>query len=259
MDSSTLAEDPSSFMTTLVVPCYNEEQRFPAEAFSAFISSHPFVRLLLVNDGSRDQTLAMLQQFQATLPERIDVLDLQPNRGKGEAVRLGLQQALSDGRSRFVGFWDADLATPLDALPEFVAAFADVPAVQMVFGARIALLGRFVQRDPLRHYLGRVFATCVSLVLHLPIYDSQCGAKVFRATPALASVLDKPFLSRWIFDVEIIARFIQVWNGDRELAKRVICELPLRVWTDVPGSKVKPSDFLRAFGDLVTIRSSYRL
>jgi hypothetical protein len=87
----------------------------------------------------------------------------------------------------------------------------------------------------------------------MPIYDSQCGAKLFRITPEFAKVLAEPFHSRWIFDVEILARFMQMHRGDSDAIARQIYEYPLPEWTDVAGSKVKSTDFLRAFGELATI------
>ena len=109
----------------------------------------------------------------------------------------------------------------------------------------------------MRHYLGRVFATVASLVLGLPVYDTQCGAKLFRATRELREILSEPFLSRWIFDVEIIARFVQQHGSDRDQVQNRIYEFPLCVWRDVPGTKLKPADFLRAGRELWAIRKQY--
>ena len=86
-------------------------------------------------------------------------------------------------------------------------------------------------------------------MLKLAIYDSQCGAKVFRATPRLEQVLRQPFVSRWIFDVEILARFLNSWRAEGLNPDGRIYELPLQTWIDVPGSKVKLNDFIRSFTD----------
>jgi hypothetical protein len=92
----------------------------------------------------------------------------------------------------------------------------------------------------------------------MPIYDTQCGAKLFRATPDLAEVLKEPFCSRWIFDVELIARFVQLHDGDGRRVSNRIYEFPLHCWHDVPGSKVRPRDFFRAARELLMIRTRYR-
>ncbi|AFL87792.1 glycosyl transferase [Terriglobus roseus DSM 18391] len=243
---------------TLVVPCYNEEQRFHDDAFAAFLAAEPEAHLLFVNDGSRDGTLARLHAFAALHGDRCSVLDVQPNGGKGEAVRRGMLHALrTAANGTLVGFWDADLATPLDAYADFRLILETLPEIEMVFGSRIQLLGRHVKRNAMRHYAGRVFATTVSLALGLPIYDSQCGAKVFRVSGVLREVLAMPFVSRWIFDVEVLARFLAVWRAGGAHPETRIYELPLKVWIDVPGSKVHLSDFFRSFTDLIKIRSSF--
>jgi dolichyl-phosphate beta-glucosyltransferase len=243
--------------STLVIPCYNEEHRFHATRFADFLRVEDRVHLLFVNDGSTDGTLPRLQSFCAEHPGRTAVLDLQPNGGKGEAVRRGLLHVLESMPGGSVGFWDADLATPLDAFPEFLAILDADPQIEFVFGARIRLLGRHVTRNPMRHYAGRAFATTVSLSLGLPIYDTQCGAKLFRCSPTLQQVLSKPFETRWIFDVELLARFLAAWHVAGLPAEGKIYELPLKTWVDVAGSKVKPSDFVRSFLDLLKIRKDF--
>jgi len=243
----------------LVVPCYNEAHRFAAKEFRAFLSQRTGTSLVFVDDGSTDDTLALLKQLQAQVPERVDVLSLSRNVGKAEAVRNGLRRALEFPNVSSAGFWDADLATPLSAVDDLLTVMTNDAEIQMVFGSRVKLLGRKIERRPLRHYLGRVFATCASIVLKLPVYDTQCGAKLFRATPDLAAVLRDPFCSRWIFDVEIIARFLQLYGGTspRRNLSQAIYEFPLYCWRDIPGSKVRPGDFLKAIRDLIVIHRRY--
>jgi glycosyltransferase involved in cell wall biosynthesis len=243
---------------TIVVPCYNEAARLQPARFSEYLAQDDHVDFLFVNDGSRDATLEVLNALRAKHPDRIWVLDKQPNGGKAEAVRAGLLQAIALRRSAYVGYWDADLATPLTAIPQLLGKLEEAPQREMVFGSRVRLLGHAIHRKAIRHYLGRCFATVVSIVLHLPIYDTQCGAKLFRITPELEQVLAAPFQSRWIFDVEIIARFMAMHNQDPEYAFTTIYECPLPSWEDVDGSKVGPLDFFHAFFELLRIHTTYR-
>ena len=171
----------------LVVPCFNEEARLDRQAFLDFSASHPAVRLLFVNDGSDDGTLGILDGVRAEAPDRVDVIHLAANQGKAEAVREGVLAALRL-EPDLVGFWDADLSTPLDAIDDFLALAAKRPEIDIILGSRVMLMGRDIRREAWRHYLGRVFATGVSLSLDLPVYDTQCGAKVFRANEATAAV-----------------------------------------------------------------------
>ena len=244
---------------TVVVPCYNEASRLRTDAFAAFLESAQSrdTQLLFVNDGSRDATLSVLQALRSRFPARILVLDKQPNGGKAEAVRHGMLHALALGDSEITGFWDADLATPLAQIPDLAAVLLRDPQLTMVFGSRVRLLGRAIHRQPLRHYLGRCFATTASVLLRLPIYDTQCGAKLFRATPELGVVLADPFQSRWIFDVELLARFMARHRGDPASVRDQIYEYPLPEWTDVAGSKVGSMDFFKAFGELFRIYRRY--
>lgn len=239
----------------LVIPCYNEEARLDARALCEARLEGRSLELVLVDDGSRDGTRAVLASIARDRPG-VRVVALEHNAGKAEAVRRGVLDAL--GRSPdAVGFWDADLATPLSELPAFVDVLDSQPDAEIVIGSRVKLMGRVIERHAWRHYSGRVFATAASLALDLPVYDTQCGAKLFRATPLLARVFERPFLARWIFDVEVIARFMALDPRGPEHVMRSLIELPLARWVDVHGSKVKARDFLRAALDLALIRRTY--
>lgn len=251
------AQQPHSYRLSLIVPCYNEASRLKVEEFRAFLSEPGCTRFVFVDDGSTDGTADALEALRHGFENRVEILRCPVNGGKAEAVRLGLLHCLRTLSQDFVGFWDADLATPLETIPRFLAILEGSPEIQMVFGARVKLLGRSVIRKESRHYLGRVFATVVSWMLKLPIYDTQCGAKIFRANDSLIQVLDRPFLSRWVFDVEILARFLRIYQGNTAAFAHAIYEYPLESWTDIEGSKVRPKDFLTAILDVVRIRRTY--
>ena len=239
--------------TLLVVPCYNEARRLPREDFLRFAQENPEAGLLFVNDGSSDETLAVLRQLASEAPQSIEVLDQQPNRGKAEAVRRGMNQAFDAG-ARYAGYWDADLATPLAEIPHFIATLDADPSLEALFGSRVQLLGRTIQRDAVRHYLGRVSATAISLTLGLPVYDTQCGAKLFRASPDCRALFAEPFLTRWVFDVEILARMLEAQRASGGPGPaETVREVPLSEWRDVAGSKVAPLDFFRCLQELVRI------
>lgn len=237
-------------MIEVVVPCFDEAARLDAEAFARFSGR---ARLLFVDDGSRDGTPALLEAIRARSPGEIDILTLPDNRGKAEAVRLGLSRAIERGAS-VVGFLDADLSTPPDEMLRLIGSMG--PEVEVLLGSRVALMGRRIERLAWRHYLGRVFATAASLVIAQPIYDTQCGAKLFRVTPLLRAVLEEPFRSPWIFDVELLGRMLVGMPEVGALDPTRIREEPLECWIDVKGSKVGPTAFARAPFELTRIALS---
>ena len=134
------------------------------------------------------------------------MLRLARNRGKGEAVRQGVLHCLASGRAPdYVGFLDADLAVDPCEATRLTEALEGEPAAWMACASRWRRLGAEIRRAPLRAALGRLMAALVSLAVGAAFYDSQCGAKVFRAE--VADILfGAPFLSRWLFDVELLLR-----------------------------------------------------
>src|SRR5690606_2188660 len=204
---------------------------------------HDNIAFLFVDDGSTDDTANVVDAICRCNENVFASIRLKDNAGKAEAVRRGILHSLAKQPS-FVGYWDADLATPLNAISSFAKLLHRKPQIDLVMGARVQLLGREIQRIPARHYLGRIFATVVSEMLDLNVYDTQCGAKLFRSTSWLKSVFDQPFLASWIFDVEILARMMQVRRaaGLQEV-KMCIYEYPLTKWEDIRGSKVGPGAY----------------
>jgi glycosyltransferase involved in cell wall biosynthesis len=228
--------------TGVVIPCYNEAERLDTKAFLAALAGEPNLTFLFVDDGCTDGTVQVLASIKAQNPNQVVILRLEHNSGKAEAVRRGMLK-LIDGGYENVGYWDADLATPLDAIRDFCGKL-DHSDISLVMGSRVKLLGRRIVRNPLRHYVGRVFATCASLLLRIGVYDTQCGAKMFKNSAVLRKVFAKPFKVNWTFDVEMLARFPLVSGETTAQISSSWYEYPLKEWIDVKGSKVKPKDFL---------------
>lgn len=225
--------------TILVVPCFNEERRLRLEAWEPLLATG--IDVIFVDDGSSDRTAALLNGWRQAHDDHVAVHVLPRNQGKAEAVRQGLLLALERGAT-IVGYADADLATPAVELVRLARRLESLPdTVQVVMGSRLSRLGARIERKPLRHYAGRVFATLASMYLGLSVYDTQCGAKYFRATPALRRALDRPFLSRWVFDIELLRRL--------QLSESAVVEEPLQAWTHIPGSKLSLVAYARAAVD----------
>jgi dolichyl-phosphate beta-glucosyltransferase len=230
----------------VVVPCYNEARRLDREGFRGF-AAEPHLSLLFVDDGSTDGTARKLVRMGHDLFDegvRNATMMILSNQGKGEAVRRGMLRALGDEEVSVVGYFDADLATPPAEMVRLVHTLRE-RSVDVAIGARVALLGRRIVRQAYRHYLGRVFATSASIILGLPVYDTQCGAKAFRRTPALEAALEVPFAGRWAFDVELLGRLLAGTADAAGLPVERFLEMPLREWRDVAGSTLRPAEFPR--------------
>ncbi len=229
--------------TRIIIPCFNEAARMDLKAFLCALEKELNLFFLFINDGSTDKTEQLLASLKEMNPVQVEVITLERNSGKAEAVRRGIHESL-DGPFEYLGYWDADLATPLAEIEGF-CRLLDSADVDMVIGSRVRLLGRKVERKALRHYSGRIFATCASILLGISIYDTQCGAKIFRNSATLRQVFGKPFKVNWTFDVEMFARFSMVLKTPpRETSLRWV-EVPLSEWVDVKGSKVSFKDYIK--------------
>lgn len=237
-----------TFKKTIVVPCFNEEHRLDGDAF---VRGPADLGFLFVDDGSTDKTSEVLVALVERLGERGAVHICERNGGKGEAVRQGLLRALADG-AEIVGYLDADLAAPVHEAARLATHLEQHAALEVVLGIRLATLGRNIERKPARHYLGRVFATAASIALGVAVYDTQCGAKVFRDSKALRDALQTPFSSKWAFDVELLGRLL------RSIPEDAFVEVPLDEWHHIEGSKLTARHMVTAGLDLLRIGRNLR-
>jgi len=238
----------------LVVPCFNEAARLNGAAFLDFLAHDARTSLCFVNDGSTDATGTALTALAAQRPDRVFTLTLARNCGKAEAVRQGMLHVAGMNQFAFAGYWDADLATPLSELGPMLETMARIPSCQMVLGSRWKRLGSRIVRQPMRHALGRVFATAASQAIGLPVYDSQCGAKILR-TAIIPALFAEAFITKWLFDVELLARLQHHSLG---AAANAAVEVPLSDWRDVRGSRLGFWQMAATPVGLWKIRQRYR-
>ncbi|MBA3664191.1 MAG: glycosyltransferase family 2 protein [Bacteroidetes bacterium] len=236
----------------IVIPCYNESKRLDFDAFDAFITSESTIDLLFSNDGSTDNTRQLIENFVMKYNGRVKLFNMPQNAGKAEAVRCGVLEAGKDKSYEFIGFWDADLATPLNEVPIFLNQVKD-HSKKIAIGSRMKRLGAIVERKASRHLLGRVFSTFSSIILKLPVYDTQCGAKIFSSE--LLFLFEEKFITSWLFDVELIARYRNKFGIKGALSD--IVEVPINTWLEKGGSKLKLSDMIKVPLELLSIHKKY--
>jgi len=234
--------------TCIVIPCYNEEKGLSLTEYENFLHKNFDVILNFVNDGSSDNTLLVLENLKNKYPNYVHVISYEKNKGKAEAVRFGVQYSLEHIDFNYIAYLDADLATSLEECSEMTQNFKD--EITFVFGSRIKRVGANIERKRSRFLIGRVIATAISTILKLPVYDTQCGCKVF--TKELAKeVFTKPFISKWLFDVEIFQRIMEIYGRKKSLEKMI--EIPLKSWIEKGDSKVKATYFFKLWIDLFRI------
>ena len=239
----------------IAVPCFNEGSRWSTTYWSRLMELPDF-RWIFVDDGSSDNTRSLIEFECEGTPNR---LITQPrNLGKAEAVRLGMLTALSEATDLdVIGFMDADGAFNVGDIQRLAQVMTEKSAgtqqIEAVWSSRVALAGRDIQRTPKRHYLGRVAATVLSWGDNSIPYDTQSGYKLFRPTPNLRHVLSEPFMTRWLFEVEMLERFKR--QNERSM---VIWEEPVDFWQEIPGSKVSPREFVRIGQEIISVKYGAR-
>ena len=227
---------------SIVIPAFNESARISnaLEQVVACIRERGWsAEVVVVDDGSRDNTAEVVRAFAATAPE-VRLLQNGVNRGKGYSVRSGILQSLGE----IVMFTDADLSAPIEEAERLLAAIAD--GADIAIGSRWLERARQTIRQPLyRQLLGRCFNAVTRAVMGLPYADTQCGFKAFTRTAA-QTVFQLQTIERWGFDPEIL--FIAMKRGYK------VVEVPVS-WAHDERSKISyVRDGMRMLQDIAIVR-----
>jgi len=233
----------------IVIPFFNESSRISEGEYLLALSKNVDANFYYVNDGSRDDTQAKLQSIAKRSKSK--VIELERNSGKGEAIRKGLKEAIVFNDCEIVGYLDADGAFPVSevvtSLRQAKKVFKEKSNVDIYIASRIKLAGKEINRSSMRHYLSRLIITLIGFkTLNMP-YDSQSGLKFFRNTDVLKVSLEKPFKTRWFFDLELMTRL-----GMQE--KECTWEEPVNSWSDIKGSKIRARTIVSIAKEILVIR-----
>ncbi len=237
----------------IIVPCFNEYDRLPSSDFEIFLSANPKVHICFVNDASTDNTQVLLDVLKNNFENQISILVNSKNSGKAASVRKGILHCNTENIAPILAYLDADLATSLEECYSYVI-FLDSDK-DFVFASRILKVDSVVERKFSRFLFGRIIATFISNILDIKVYDTQCGCKVFKSD--LSEVLfQKPFISKWLFDVELFSRLLCRYG--KKIALQKMGEIPVKRWIDSGESKVKLTYFFQLWIDLYRIRKVHR-
>jgi CheY-like chemotaxis protein len=232
----------------VVIPCYNEEDRLQTDSFAHFLNNNSGYQLCFVNDGSKDDTLGVLNKFKEEHDDII-VYNCAKNGGKAEAVRQGMLHLLKDPSLDFIGFLDADLSTNFADFEDLVSTLSN-SSFKLVAGSRIQRVGASILRESSRGIISKTVNYIIRKILGMEFQDTQCGAKVM-SRDIVEEMFKEPFLTQWIFDVEIFLRMKKHFGAAE--AERLICEQPLKRWVHEDGSKLSMKDSFKILGQLFTI------
>ncbi|MEO9893034.1 response regulator [Aurantibacter sp.] len=238
----------------VVIPCYNEEERLSGDDFKDFANRNLGYHLCFVNDGSTDNTLKVLEELRQGNENNISVYNCEKNGGKAEAVRQGMLHLFKDEQYDYLGFLDADLSTDFRDFDDLVKTL-DESNYKIVSGSRMSRMGADITKESARKIISMTINLIIRSILKMPFNDTQCGAKIMERD-IIPMLFTKPFITKWIFDVEIFMRMRKHYGKAK--VQQLICEQPLKRWIHADGSKLSMKDSVKIVGQLAKIAISYR-
>lgn len=232
----------SPIKLSVVIPCYNEKRRFEQGfgEYYSFLKKLPYSwELILVNDGSQDNSLALMKKA-ARHKKQIKIASYTKNKGKGHAVVVGMKQA----KGEYILFSDIDHSVPISTIEKFWEHFEK--GVDVVIGSRRVSGAKIkVHQRPLRELLGRGFTLLVRFLIDPKIKDATCGFKAFRRDAA-KKIASKITIFGWAFDAEILFLCRKF--------KLQVSQAPV-TWSDIKGTKVTLTrDIVKSLTGLLEIR-----
>ena len=247
--------DEPMYKTSIIIPAFNESKRLPKmllEAFDYLEKSKNSTEIIIVNDGSIDDTVQVAEKFglEYLNSKYVDfkIMNLQKNRGKGGAVTLGIMASLG----RNILFVDADGASKFDNYSKLEKSLNSFKNGGVAIGSRAHMVesDAVVKRSKLRNFLMYSFHTILYLFGIASIKDTQCGFKAFTRNAA-SNIFSNMHVTGWIFDIEVLL-LAQYLNFP-------IDEIPIQ-WHEVDGTKMNlAKDSFLMLKDLVLIRINYIL
>lgn len=233
--------------TYVIIPCYNEEQRIDSNYWNS-LTNLLDIQWIFVNDGSTDNTKSKLEEIKNKI-----TLNLEVNSGKAEAIRYGINYAISksDDDDLVACYIDADGAFQTNDVKRIFEIFTEkrsAKQIDSVWASRVALAGRNIKRSTTRHHLARIIITIIGFLDKKIPYDPQTGFKIFYLNHKGKQIFKNEFKTRWFFDIEILRRWERLASS-----KMNIWEEPVNYWYEISGSKINKRQYLRILKELLYI------
>lgn len=222
-----------NFHAAIVVPCFNEGNRFDSQYFNNLVSIKD-TYWVFVDDGSTDNTSSILANF--CTRDNTKYIRNQTNLGKSSAVANGIADISRTYNSvPWIGFIDSDGAFAIQDIEKILGLTKTKHAnnFDSIYSSRVKLSGRSIQRNIARHYIGRLIAFSFGIFWRDIPYDTQSGFKLYRGNLLNKQVLSYPFLTKWFFDIELHVRI-----DTNKKNKFRVWEEPVEHWKDIPGSRL---------------------
>lgn len=190
----------------IVIPCYNEKSRLSFDSYVQILQNEKSINFCFVNDGSEDETSVILKNIQEIAPDKVYIVELDSNKGKGNAIFLAIQWILSNTiECKDIGYLDADLSVDFTTYLKMLE-YHRLSSLKLTYASRARLLSVSFNQNIFRKVTSVLAKYITPRLYSIPVDDTQCGAKIIDYN-IIRNLFDRPFLSRWLFDIELFIRY----------------------------------------------------